>query len=93
MLLLLCFLLSVLSSEMIVHPHRETQRNFLMTIQVIGIRQMTYFVKTCIHGVESNAQVPETMQKAIECYAGRHDRPPPVEGPSRDEMLKILLKN
>jgi flavin-dependent dehydrogenase len=36
---------------------------------------------------------PETMQKAIECYEGRHDRPAPVEGPSREEMLKILLKN
>jgi hypothetical protein len=36
---------------------------------------------------------PETMQKALECYAGRHDRPPPVEGPSREEMLKILLQN
>ena len=43
--------------EMSFHSHRETQRNFLTTMQVIGIRQMTYFVKTFIHGVESNALV------------------------------------
>jgi hypothetical protein len=33
---------------------------------------------------------PQIMQKALECYEQRHDRPPRVEGPSRQEMLKIL---
>jgi 2-polyprenyl-6-methoxyphenol hydroxylase-like FAD-dependent oxidoreductase len=33
---------------------------------------------------------PETMQKAVECYEQRHDRPPRVEGPTREEMVSIL---
>ncbi len=33
---------------------------------------------------------PETMQKSFECYEQRHDRPPRVEGPSREEMIEIL---
>ncbi len=35
---------------------------------------------------------PETMQKAMECYEKRHDRPPVMEGPSREEMLRILAE-
>jgi flavin-dependent dehydrogenase len=34
---------------------------------------------------------PQIMQKALECYEQRHDRPPRVEGPSRQEMLDILV--
>lgn len=33
---------------------------------------------------------PETMQKALECYEKRHDRPARVDAPSRQEMLEIL---
>ncbi len=33
---------------------------------------------------------PEVMQKILESYETRHDRPPRVQGPSREEMLEIL---
>jgi hypothetical protein len=62
-------------TEMILHPHRETQRNFLMTIQVIGIRQMTYFGKTYIHYVESNARVSHSPPPQPHCGKYIHEPP------------------
>jgi flavin-dependent dehydrogenase len=56
----------------------------------LGLMRAFLRVAHMLDSPEDLARRPEVMQKALEAYETRHERPPLVLGPKRGEMLEIL---